>query len=246
MKYFLYFIIYSFIGWLMEVVLKSKDEHKFVNRGFLIGPICPIYGFGVLLIILLVGNSKSDLLAVFLKSILVCSVLEYFTSYFMEKLFHARWWDYSKNKYNINGRICLETMLPFGILSTIVIYVVHPLVIKFVSLFSNTLLIILTILFGILLFKMPKEMTAMSLTMMLSIVLLFYGVEKISLSRKLRYIGLFHSYTYSFNGMMTITLGILFMILPMTSVFIIDYIIASYFLVSGISLFIETIHMKTI
>ena len=150
MKYFLYFIIYSFIGWLMEVVLKSKDEHKFVNRGFLIGPICPIYGFGVLLIILLVGNSKSDLLAVFLKSILVCSVLEYFTSYFMEKLFHARWWDYSKNKYNINGRICLETMLPFGILSTIVIYVVRPLVIKFVSLFSNTLLIILTILFGIL------------------------------------------------------------------------------------------------
>ena len=150
MKYFLYFIIYSFIGWLMEVVLKSKDEHKFVNRGFLIGPICPIYGFGVLLIILLVGNSKSDLLAVFLKSILVCSVLEYFTSYFMEKLFHARWWDYSKNKYNINGRICLETMLPCGILSTIVIYVVHPLVIKFVSLFSNTLLIILTILFGIL------------------------------------------------------------------------------------------------
>ena len=145
MKYFLYFIIYSFIGWLMEVVLKSKDEHKFVNRGFLIGPICPIYGFGVLLIILLVGNSKSDLLAVFLKSILVCSVLEYFTSYFMEKLFHARWWDYSKNKYNINGRICLETMLPFGILSTIVIYVVHPLVIKFVSLFSNTVLIILTI-----------------------------------------------------------------------------------------------------
>ena len=150
MKYFLYFIIYSFIGWLMEVVLKSKDEHKFVNRGFLIGPICPIYGFGVLLIILLVGNSKSDLLAVFLKSILVCSVLEYFTSYFMEKLFHARWWDYSKNKYNINGRICLEPMLPFGILSTIVIYVVHPLVIKFVSLFSNPLLIILTILFGIL------------------------------------------------------------------------------------------------
>ena len=111
---------------------------------------------------------------------------------------------------------------------------------------SIILLGLIHILFGILLFKMPKEMTAMSLTMMLSIVLLFYGVEKISLSRKLRYIGLFHSYTYSFNGMMTITLGILFMILPMTSVFIIDYIIASYFLVSGISLFIETIHMKTI
>ena len=148
--YFLLFLIYSFIGWSIEVVGKLIEKHRFINRGFLIGPICPIYGWGCLFMILLLTRYKGDPIVLFWMAILICSILEYFTSYFMEKLFHARWWDYSKNKYNINGRICLETMLPFGILSTIVIYVVHPLVIKFVSLFSNTLLIILTILFGIL------------------------------------------------------------------------------------------------
>jgi len=101
--YFLYFIIYSFMGWMMEVICKLFELKRFVNRGFLIGSICPIYGYGVLGIILLVGRNTTDLLSVFLKSILVCSILEYFTSYLMEKLFHARWWDYSRRKYNING-----------------------------------------------------------------------------------------------------------------------------------------------
>ena len=114
--YFLYFIIYSFMGRMMEVICKHFELKRFVNRGFLIGSICPIYGYGVLGIILLVGRNTTDLLSVFLKSILVCSILEYLTSYFMEKMFKARWWDYSKRKYNINGRICLETMIPFGFL----------------------------------------------------------------------------------------------------------------------------------
>ena len=99
----------------MEVTLQFINKKRFVNRGFLIGPICPIYGYGVLLILLLVGN-KGDILAVFLKSILICSLIEYFTSYFMEKLFKARWWDYSKRKFNLNGRVCLGTAIPFGIL----------------------------------------------------------------------------------------------------------------------------------
>ena len=85
------------MGWLMEVGCKLFQLKKFVNRGFLIGPICPIYGYGVLTIVLLIGNNTSDILSVFLKAILVCSILEYFTSYFMEKLFKDRWWDYSKN-----------------------------------------------------------------------------------------------------------------------------------------------------
>lgn len=142
-KYFLYFIIYSFIGWSMEVICKVIESKKFVNRGFLIGPICPIYGYGVLSIILLIGNNTSDVLAVFLKAILICSLLEYFTSYFMEKLFKARWWDYSRKKFNINGRICLETMIPFGILGCIVIYIIHPVVIKFVDLLGPTLMMVL-------------------------------------------------------------------------------------------------------
>lgn len=144
-KYFLYFIIYSFIGWLLEVICKFFQFKRFINRGFLIGPICPIYGYGVLVIILLIGKDTNDILDVFLKSILVCSLLEYFTSYFMEKLFNARWWDYSSKKFNINGRICLETMLPFGVLGTTVVYLIHPNIIKFINLFSNKVVIIMGI-----------------------------------------------------------------------------------------------------
>ena len=149
-KYFLYFIIYSFIGWLMEVMCKLFEYKRFINRGFLIGPICPIYGFGVLFIILLIGNDRSDVLAVFLKAILICSVLEYLTSYFMEKLFKARWWDYSDKLFNINGRICLQTMLPFGILGTLVIYIIHPLIVKFIALFNPILIMIIAIILFIL------------------------------------------------------------------------------------------------
>lgn len=142
-NYILYFMIYAFFGWLMEVVCKLVQLKKFVNRGFLLGPICPIYGYGVLGIVLLIGNDKSDVLDVFLKSILICSVLEYLTSYFMEKKFKARWWDYSNKKFNINGRICLETMLPFGILGTVIVYIVHPFVVNVVNLLNPIFKIIL-------------------------------------------------------------------------------------------------------
>ncbi len=145
-RHFLYFIIYSFIGWSMEVICKLFEQKKFINRGFLIGPICPIYGYGVLLIIILIGSETKDILAVFLKAILVCSILEYFTSYFMEKLFKARWWDYSKRKYNINGRICLETMIPFGILGCLVVYIIHPLIKNSISVLNPTLIITLAII----------------------------------------------------------------------------------------------------
>ena len=90
-KYFLYFIIYSFIGWCLEVTCKLFQYKKFINRGFLIGPLCTIYGYGVLAIVFLIGKDTSDMLAVFLKAIFVCSLLEYFTSYFMEKMFNAKW-----------------------------------------------------------------------------------------------------------------------------------------------------------
>lgn len=141
--YTLYFFIYSFIGWLLEVICKLVEQKKFVNRGFLMGPICPIYGYGVLGIILLIGENTDDILAVFLKAIVICSLLEYITSYFMEKLFHARWWDYSKKKFHINGRICLETMIPFGLLGCFVIYIVHPMIISLINLIPNWAQIIL-------------------------------------------------------------------------------------------------------
>lgn len=145
-RYFMYFMIYSFLGWLMEVIVTLWNKKKFVNRGFLIGPYCPIYGYGVILIVLLCSKNKTDILAVFLKAILICSILEYFTSFFMEKLFKIRWWDYSNKKFNINGRICLETMIPFGVLALAIIYLLHPLVVRLVSHLQGVALIITAII----------------------------------------------------------------------------------------------------
>lgn len=149
--YFLLFIIYSFIGWAMEVVCKLIEKHKFVNRGFLIGPVCPIYGWGCLAIILLLSRYKSNPLELFIMIIFVCSILEYFTSYIMEKLFKVRWWDYTKNKFNLNGRICAETMLAFGLLGCFVIYIINPVFSMVLNKLSvstlNTIAIILFIIY---------------------------------------------------------------------------------------------------
>ena len=147
---FLLFITYSFIGWCMEVGCKLVELKKFINRGFLIGPYCPIYGWGCILIIILLNKYTNDPLVLFIMAIVICSILEYFTSYFMEKLFKARWWDYSRRKFNINGRICLETMIPFGLLGCLIMYFVNPF---FVSIYSkipsNILIIISSVLFTI-------------------------------------------------------------------------------------------------
>ena len=126
--YFLYFIIISICGWIMEVTLQLIQKHKFADRGFLIGPYCPIYGCGGILITFCLTGLEEHPVALFGMAILICGILEYATSYIMEKLFHARWWDYSENKYNINGRVCLETIIPFGILGLILIYFINPLI----------------------------------------------------------------------------------------------------------------------
>ncbi|MDE5630950.1 MAG: putative ABC transporter permease [Bacilli bacterium] len=135
-RYFLYFIIYAFMGWLLEEIWHLIKLRKIVDRGFLIGPLCPIYGWGCVLIIILIGRNTTDALAVFLKAIVVCSILEYLTSYIMEKLFHARWWDYSDSRFNLNGRICLDTMIPFGILGCFVVYILHPFVMGIVNILT--------------------------------------------------------------------------------------------------------------
>lgn len=124
--YFILYIIYSFIGWVIEVIATSKDTKKFVNRGFLIGPYCPIYGTCALLMIL-IPNQK-NLLLLFIVAFLICSIAEYVTSYLMEKLFKARWWDYSRRKFNLNGRICLRMSVAFGLLGVLLIRYVNPLI----------------------------------------------------------------------------------------------------------------------
>lgn len=129
----LYFFIYSFCGWVMETVLCSYNERHFVNRGFLNGPICPIYGCGVLLMLILLIPVRDGvdtlflaLPVVFLAGAALASAVEYFTSWAMEKLFHARWWDYSQHRFNLNGRICLHISLAWGGLATVFIYWVQP------------------------------------------------------------------------------------------------------------------------
>lgn len=141
--YFMLFITYSFIGWVIEVMNELIINKKIVNRGFLIGPYCPIYGWGSIFMILFIKNT-GDIIGTFLKIVFICAVLEYTTSYIMEKLFKTRWWDYSKNKYNINGRICLETMFLFGIGGCILLYLVNPFIISIYQMIPNLLMTIIT------------------------------------------------------------------------------------------------------
>ena len=142
---FLLFLIYSFLGWIMEMVVCYFATKKWVDRGFLIGPICPIYGSGCLLIILLLNKYLEDPLVLFVMAMLICSLLEYFTSYIMEKLFKARWWDYSHKKYNINGRICLDNILAFGILGLLMMFVINPFVVKMLGYISTNILNIVSL-----------------------------------------------------------------------------------------------------
>lgn len=142
--YFMLFFIYAILGWIIETTLVSIEKRKFVNRGFLIGPYCPIYGFGGLVITILLKNYTKDPIVLFLMAVIICGTLEYFTSYIMEKIFKARWWDYSAKKYNINGRICLETVVPFGILGCLVMYVLNPITFKYLNMLSNSMLNIIS------------------------------------------------------------------------------------------------------
>ncbi|WP_312280984.1 putative ABC transporter permease [Oscillibacter sp.] len=135
-----YFFFYSFLGWLYESLLCSIfGEHRFINRGFLLGPYCPIYGAGTILSWLVLRNSKS-VFVVFLTAAVLCCALEYVTSYAMEKIFHARWWDYSKMPLNLHGRICLYGGVIFGGGIVLIRFLVQPKLIQLTSLLNENLL----------------------------------------------------------------------------------------------------------
>ena len=127
------FLIYSFIGWIVEVSAFLIQDHKFVNRGFFIGPVVPIYGTGGILITILLTKHQSDPIVLFCMAVVVCSILEYLTSYIMEKLFKTRWWDYSNKKFNINGRICLSNLILFGIMGLVMVYLINPFLIDILN-----------------------------------------------------------------------------------------------------------------
>ena len=131
---FLIFILFSFIGWISEVIYVGvTSAHKFVNRGFLHGPLCPVYGFGGVVILMLPPSLYATWIPLFFASMILCTIVEYFVSWLMEKLFHTRWWDYSHYKIQLNGRICLLNSILFGFLGVVVIHFVYPLMIDLLN-----------------------------------------------------------------------------------------------------------------
>lgn len=139
------FIIYAFFGWCTEVSYAALDLGKFVNRGFLNGPYCPIYGVGVLIVIGVLTPLKENILILFAGSFLLTSVLEYFTGWILEKVFHNKWWDYSEIPFNIRGYVCLKFSVLWGLACSFIMLVLHPIIYKFVKVFPKTVGIILLV-----------------------------------------------------------------------------------------------------
>ena len=141
MTYFqicLYFLIYSFGGWVVEVIFHAVALGKVINRGFLNGPVCPVYGFGVLSVFALLntiqgsGRQMSDGM-IFVFGIVLATAVELVAGWLLDVCFHARWWDYSNKKFNINGRICLTNLLFFGLMGLVMVYLVNPFLIDILN-----------------------------------------------------------------------------------------------------------------
>ena len=131
--YFALFMIYSVAGWICEELLQIIQNKKIADRGFLIGPYCPIYGCGVILITICLTPFENHPVGLFILTMVLCGVLEYATSFIMEKAFNARWWDYSNMRFNINGRICVPYSIFWGILAVFLIKIAKPLIDKWIK-----------------------------------------------------------------------------------------------------------------
>lgn len=147
----IYFFVYSFIGYICEVLYCSIPQKRFVNRGFLYGPWLPIYGFGGLIVVIFLDPLSSYPIAVFIFAFLLTSVLEYFTSWLLEKLFSVKLWDYSRMKVNINGRVCLLNSTLFGIMGLAAEYIVQPFMSRIVHDIPSACIHSISILIAVLL-----------------------------------------------------------------------------------------------
>lgn len=143
----LLFFIYAFLGWCMEVAFAACKSGRFVNRGFLNGPVCPIYGFGMVGVAVLLSPLKDNLLWMYLGSAVITTVIEYITGWMLERIFHAKWWDYSDMPLNIGGYACLLFSLIWGALCVVIVRYVHPAIAGLVEHLPNWLTIVLDGLF---------------------------------------------------------------------------------------------------
>ena len=139
------FFIYCVLGWICEVVYCSVPKKRFVNRGFLIGPYLPIYGFGAMIVIVVLYPFREHWYLVFICGVVLTSVLEYFTSFALEKLFHVKLWDYSTYPLNINGRVCALNSTLFGLLCLFIVYVVNDPIYNFLAGLNMTLVNVLSL-----------------------------------------------------------------------------------------------------
>lgn len=134
-KYFVIFVFLSFLGWCGEELYALIIEKKKTNRGYLVGPLCPIYGFGAILLILILNIVPNNIFLIFVLSILLFALLEYFTSLFLEKVFRVKLWEYEKKdfKYTLHGRVALATLIPFGLIGTIGYTYIYPIIINVIN-----------------------------------------------------------------------------------------------------------------
>lgn len=124
-QWLLFFFLYCFLGWVWESLYVSALKRHWVNRGFLYGPLIPIYGFGAITVLWITLPVRSSIPLIFLFGMLGATVLEYFTGAAMERLFHVRYWDYSNNRFNLNGHICLFCSLGWGVFSVLMVKILH-------------------------------------------------------------------------------------------------------------------------
>lgn len=144
-KIILYFIVYSFFGWVMESVLKTVVQKKPVNSGFLYGPFCPIYGFGAIIMFIFLQGFKEKPILLFIIAFLVLSIWEYIVGWMLEKIFHTKYWDYTENKFNIKGRVCLMNSLFWGFLGVVFIRYMHPFIVEKIDILRVNDLLFLTV-----------------------------------------------------------------------------------------------------
>ncbi|MGN8961866.1 putative ABC transporter permease [Bariatricus sp. HCP28S3_D3] len=168
----LYFFVYGFLGWCTEVAFAAWKEHRFVNRGFLNGPICPVYGIGVTLVVHFLSPYRSNLIILYITSTILVTALEWLTGFILERVFHNKWWDYSNVPLNLNGYVCLLFSLIWGVACVLIVDFIHPVIHKLLLYIPVIVGVIILIILGIGMFadlyvtasgilKMNKRLAAM-------------------------------------------------------------------------------------
>ena len=137
LEYLWFFIIYSFLGWSAEVAFHTVTSGKFVNRGFLNGPVCPIYGFGMIILIFSLESFIDNFILLFIASFFLTSLLEFITGFALEKIFHIKWWDYSDKPFNIKGYVSLSFSILWGLAAVFMLNIIHPIISDLISIVDN-------------------------------------------------------------------------------------------------------------